>query len=230
MEIETVPLNETAREVTMIEDSLKSMIGVAFDSWKPEFGVDLNELNEIAERLGSELPEALKDLYLVAGNHRGIMDTEYHFVPPVELQNVDGHIVICIENQGLASWAVKADEFSTENPQVLGKRTTDVKWYGEALRLSAFLLHTACWQAIMSMPEVARCRVPKRELKKVEDIFEYIGEKKIRAGYRRQSFIDTAKKLLATHIAMPEDLYIGAKTEGDLNNFERITGFQLDWL
>lgn len=80
------------------------------------------------------------------------------------------------------------------------------------------------------MPEVARCRVPKRGLKKVEDIFEYISEKKIRAGYGRQSFIDIAKKVLATYIVLSEDLYIGAKTESDLNEFEKQTGFDLDWL
>jgi hypothetical protein len=214
----------------MIEDFIVSIMSLAFGPWDQKYGVGEEGLNEAENRLGVELPGALVDLYQIAGKHEGIMDADYHFTPLSELKVEDGHIVICTENQGLASWAIEVDECLSGNPQVLGKRLKDTKWYGEALKLSGFLLHTVCWQAIVSMPEVARCNVAKREFPAVEEHLEHIAGKGVSSGYRRQSYTGREDAILATYIALPEDLYIGANKEEDLLHFESSTGLNLDWL
>jgi hypothetical protein len=50
------------------------------------------------------------------------------------------------------------------------------------------------------------------------------------AAATNPSFLHAARVMLATYIQLPEDPYVGAKTEEDLTTFERETGFELDAL
>ncbi|WP_437339601.1 SMI1/KNR4 family protein [Sorangium sp. So ce394] len=214
----------------MIRDLIESVMAIAFGVRRPEDSCTGADIGAAEQRLGIVLPEALRDYYATAGRHRGMMDAGFHMLPPDKLRLAGDCLVFCEENQYLAEWGIQPADGASPNPRVSGRARNTETWYSEASKLSGFLIHVATWQAVMSLPERSRCELPEKKLKTLEPSLEHIGEKQLRSGGHRVSFIDRHNRLLATYLYNSETLYVGATRPEALEAFEARCGLALDAL
>ncbi|KYF78312.1 hypothetical protein BE17_53355 [Sorangium cellulosum] len=212
----------------VISDLIESVMAIAFGVRGLEDGCTEADICAAEQRLGVSLPEALRDYLATAGRHGGMMDADFHVLPPDKLRLAGDCLVFCEENQYVAEWGIQAADRASPNPRVSGRARNTEKWYSEASRLSGFLIHVATWQAVISMPECSRCELPEKELKALEPLLEYIGDKKLRSGGHRISFIDRTNALLATYLHNSETLYVGAARPEALEDFEARCGLELE--
>jgi hypothetical protein len=214
----------------MITDLIQSIMEVGFGKWTDEGGCPIGELEATESRLGVALPEPLKDYYVIAGRHREMMDADFHITSPGLLSIEDGYLVFCLENQGTAEWGINLDNLSFPNPRVEGRAKNGKKWFSESSKSSAFLIGLGCWQAVVSQAEVARCELKEKELKKLEQFFEYVGERSLRLGGHRIGLIDRVNRILATYLYNSQMLYVGTSQRDALDILEKQVQLDLDWL
>ncbi|XYI02729.1 SMI1/KNR4 family protein [Sorangium sp. So ce1128] len=214
----------------VISALIESIMAIAFGVRRPEDGCTEADIRAAEQRLGLALPEALRNYLATAGRHRGMMHADFHMLPPDELRLAGDCLIFCEENQYVAEWGIQAADRGFANPRVSGRARNTETWYSEASRLSGFLIHVATWQAVISMPECSRCELPEKNLKALEPLLEYIGDKKLRSGGHRISFIDRSNALLATYLYNSGTLYVGAARPEALEAFEARCGLELDAL
>jgi hypothetical protein len=213
-----------------ITDFLRLIFEVGFEEWKEQYGCSREEIKSTENRLGILLPEPLKEYYAIAGKHSELMDKDYHVTPLEKLAIKDNCLVFCEENQGLAEWGVKVNSLDKLDLKIVGRWEGVKNWSTYAICARAYFANLACWQAIMSQPEVARCEMSKKELKKIETYFEPLGVFELQRGNGSISFIDRSNGILATYSHITEELYVGTPREDGLEAFEERTGLDLEWL
>jgi hypothetical protein len=213
----------------MIVEPLELIVKTAFAESKIKLGFSINQMAEAESRLNLALPEALKDYFAVAGKSREMMDADFRLLAPEHLRVEGQYLVFCEENEWPAQWGIKLDDLAKfPNPRVVGRRDNTQKWFGESSKLSAFLLGVGCWQAIMSIQERARCKLPEKQLSKIEKQFEYIGDRSVRLGALRIGFVDRSNSTLATYLFITQTLYVGASVEGAIKELEKHSGLKFD--
>ena len=214
----------------MIKQLIQTIMETAFGDSDLQAGCTDEQLLDVESCLGFALPEPLRDFHAVAGRHQAMMDADYHVVPLDKLTVKDNCLIVCEENQWTAEWGIELKSLKYPNPQVVARPQGQEKWSTESMKTSAHLINLGSWQAIMSVEEVARIRIPEEELSSIEKHFEYIGDRTIRSGAQEVSFIDVSHRILACYQYMTELLYVGAPREGGLEALEERTGLEFDWL
>ena len=112
----------------------------------PEEVVAANE-----QRLGVQLPFALRAYYLAAGGMRQLNEPYNRLLPP-ERWRIDRRVLVFLtENQGVVKWGVAATRSRRVDPGVF-YTTADGRgghsdWAREELSCSDFLPLMLCWQA-----------------------------------------------------------------------------------
>lgn len=216
----------------MIVEPLEMIVATAFPG--AELGIASEHVAAAETRLQLVLPPPLKDFFAVAGGSRELRDADYRFLPPEKLR-VDGdHLIFCEENQGLEDFGIPLGEIArpTErpNPTVDVRSKINPKWFGEAGKLSAFLLGMTAWQVVLALPEKARCPYPEDDLKELLAFFEPAGEAKVRLGGHRFGLVDRKNSIVAIYFHTTEMLYVGSSREGVLDEFEEKSGLDLESL
>lgn len=85
---------------------------------QPEYGLR-------SEEIGRTVPVPLRDFYEFAGRWPNVI-VQNSLAAPDELEQTDGLLVFCVENQGVYAWAT---ELEGEDPPVWG--TLDHQWLPE---------------------------------------------------------------------------------------------------
>lgn len=110
------------------------------------------ELAAAEQRLGLELPPALRAYYLACGAVEALNRSHNRLLPPQELQCEDGHLVFMDENQGVCCWGLRVDSLAEQDPQVwqgVSVAGTDaLEWHGEDLPCSQWLRLMGWWQLV----------------------------------------------------------------------------------
>ena len=215
----------------MIVEPLQMIVAAAFPNAKLPAGFTREQIAAAEARLGLVLPEVLKDFFTVAGGSRDLMGVNYRMLPPEKLR-IDGeHLIFCAENQGLQDYGMPIEELrkGTEdpNPTVRLRRKGASRWTVEASELSAFLLGTTAWQAVLSLPEKARCEFPEDDLPKLLAFFEPVGEPDVRLGGDMFALVNRQRAVVAAYIHTSETLYVGSSDETVLEELEE--KLQLDF-
>ena len=217
----------------MIVEPLQLIVATGFAGRSAEGEISTGQIDAAEKRLGLSLPEALKDYYLVAGGYRDLMDRDFHLLSPEKLRLEGDYLVFCEEHQGTAVWGIHRNNLLTlPNPRVEGKASNAQKWFSESSKLSAFLLALGAWQALLSQEEKARCELPEKQLKKIDPLFDYIGERSLRLGGHRVGLIyrDASRPLIASYLFNSEMLYVGTPQEGLIEHIEELAGLDFEWL
>lgn len=215
----------------MIETDLQSISTIAFGTWSSGDGHTRDEIEEVEARLGLKLPEPLRDFYATCGRQREIMDVDFHFTPLPELTIEDDALAFCAENQRTVVWGIRMTDMAQPDPAVEYRREgKPSKWFFDARRCSAFLLHNSCWQGVMALPETAWFELPDDKLPELAELLPHIGREEVRGGYTKLSFADAERRLLVSYLRMADKCYIGGPDAESLEAFQARSGYELDWL
>jgi hypothetical protein len=118
----------------------------------PEHGMTPADLKAGERRIRRNLPEALRQFYLLAGNLDPVMSAYNYFKQPAGIRVTRGMLVFMAENQWVVSWALKGEEIkhSPDPPVYQGQPTGDGQftWVKEEERCSDFLAGMVYWQAL----------------------------------------------------------------------------------
>ena len=116
------------------------------------FGIPEEKITECENRLGSKLPETLRQYYLQLGDNEEVNQTQDSLILPAELEIYDdGFVIIYRENQVIWQAGIKFPDFDQVNPAVYlsydGKN-----WNFEIGNLFNFLTTEAYLQALFALP------------------------------------------------------------------------------
>jgi hypothetical protein len=112
-------------------------------------GVDPAEMAKAESRLGIALPAALREAYLLFGRCADLTASQDQLLAPERLQaDADGVLVFRVENQYCASWGVRLEAMSSDDPPVL--LTVGDEWMPYADRLSLALVEMVLSEAMFS--------------------------------------------------------------------------------
>ena len=214
----------------MIVEPLEMIVTTAFPG--ESLGIGHEPIAAAQARLNLVLPEPLKDFYGVAGGSRDLLNADYRFLPPEKLRVDDDHLIFCGENQGLESFGLRLDSLQAgrPNPPVDVRADGNPKWFGEAGKLSAFLLGMTAWQVVLALPEKARCPYPENDLKKLLPRFEPVGDPKVRLGGQYFGLVDRSHSIVAAYVHTSQMLYVGSPREDVLDELEQQLGLDLESL
>lgn len=210
----------------MIVELLKLIFTTAFPG--ESLGIAPVPISAAQARLSLALPEALKDFYNVACASLALQKADYRILPPQELR-VDGdHLIFCEEREGQEVFGITLANITSlgdrPNPSVGIRRKGESKWFGEASRLSAFMLGMTAWQVAQLLPHKARVPYPDHELKKLLPYFEPVGEPKVRLGAQFFALVDHQRSIVAAYSNTSEMLYVGAPRANAISELERSLG------
>ncbi|MEP7245259.1 MAG: hypothetical protein ABI885_16505 [Gammaproteobacteria bacterium] len=218
----------------MIVEPLQAIVETAFPGVTLAPGFGANPISAAESHLGVALPEALKDYFSVAGGSREMMAGNFRMLAPEKLRSESAHLIFCEEDQGLEDFGIPLGELANlatvPNPSVAVKARKAREWFSESSSLSAFLLGVGVWQAILALPEKARCKMPKTELKKVAAFFQPLGAPDVRLGGHRIGLVDRKNSLLATYHYNTDLLYVGSPREDAIEALEKRSGLDFDSL
>lgn len=111
-------------------------------------GIPKTMLSKCERRLDIQLPEAVRDYYLMAGRLDEINKAHNLLFTPDELRIEDGHLWIMEENQAVVHWGLAVKKLAEVDPMVYQRANVDdAKWYSMKMRFSKFLIRTYDWQA-----------------------------------------------------------------------------------
>lgn len=105
---------------------------------RPE-GENERLLCEAEQRLGCSIPPPLRALYEACGREESVMASHNRFLAPSALEESDGRLLFCEENQAVCVWGAVPgeDDPVAEVANVL--RDGALEWHSEELRLGRFL-------------------------------------------------------------------------------------------
>lgn len=122
---------------------------------KKSESIDISRIQTQEEKLGIQLPKALKNFYLSVGKNALFTEGFQRFAEVEELFAIDGKLVFLEENQAVVHWSVGlADEqtiFQTTDKDFSGSKK--VEWFAEEFELEQFLEMLLYFQCAMSSEE-----------------------------------------------------------------------------
>lgn len=130
-------------------------------------------------RLGTKLPRALRDYYLLIGRH-SLNRVFNQLLPPSRIEISGRHLVFQEENQAVVVWGTKvsseADDPAVFVANVVNDGTTG-PWLPEKARCSQFLSAMLCLQAVFGgLPHRGFAeRVGRPALQRVKRCWTFIG-------------------------------------------------------
>jgi hypothetical protein len=127
---------------------IREILNIRDDS----FGISEKEVSECENRLGTKLPQVLRDHYLQFGNDEQINQAQDYLVLPPEIEVCeDGFVIFYVENQVVWRAGIKFSDFAEDNPYIY--LTYDLKtWEFKNWNLYDFLTTEALHQALSGFP------------------------------------------------------------------------------
>ena len=114
---------------------------------------------KVEKRIGQKLPAPLVEFHSLIGADTAFLRKSRLIVPPSELALEGGYLALAAENQGPIHWALKEGELRLADPPVWQRPRGKGQATRAAASLSAFLVQTACWQAVMGMEVVTQAEL-----------------------------------------------------------------------
>jgi hypothetical protein len=143
-------------------------------------GTPVEEIADGERRLGTQLPSALREYYLVAGRFDRLNRAHNRLYPPHDWFADAGKLVFMEENQEVAYWGVPITDDPEDDPPVLqGVNVSDqpIEWYPEDGRCAEFLLVMLHWQAVCGgMPATGGADIRPAILPRIRASWRSVGE------------------------------------------------------
>ena len=181
---------------------------------KPEAGFPDSIFTAIENRLHITIPEPLKDVYRVFGNHMDFLDAQYHIAMPDDL-SVNGEVLVFVaENQFACFYGI---HLPTLTPVYMDYESNAAKSLDQALPdFLLFLLGLQCTAyagcVATAMPD--------------EPYEPYLGRISDEAG--DGAVFCRPGELIAVRAG--EEVFLCAKSDTIMCTFEKSTGIDIDFL
>ncbi len=117
-----------------------------------DWGYSKQELVQNEKRLGFRLPDAMRQLYLIAGHLGRVMDGFHHFVLLNELAVEDGILRFCYERNRGTCWGIPVRGIEQSDPLVITGFVEAGTWSEEKESLSDFLFRMICYHIYKPAP------------------------------------------------------------------------------
>lgn len=121
-------------------------------------GFPLSEIREAESRLYIQLPLALQEWYLLAGNRQDLNAAQNYLLSPADLEISDEYLVFYMENQAVVCWGIQLSDLGTPDPPVyldndfsVPTGSTPHAWILENNTLSEFLLQMTILHTLIQM-------------------------------------------------------------------------------
>lgn len=178
---------------------------------------EVNLFRKLEEENGIVIPEALVSFYRHFGNDKNFLLAYYCF---------DNAEEVCVENNELMF--VYSHQYASRFGIALKSLNTGHEEVCET-PLKVFLFHIAVWQIINTRIAMAAVEMSKRKfdsfMKKGPQYFSdsevYTKDSRFRAAWY--------KNVLICYIIEEETMYVSAKEDEELNEFEETFKLDLDW-
>lgn len=144
-------------------------------------GIPAAQLTKAENKLGIQLPKALRDYYLVACKEKIFNHSFNRLCSPSDWEVHSGKLIFFEENQTVVVWGVPASKGAASDPVVfqcpLVRGELD-KWYSEKIRCSEFLKFMIHLQAAYGggMPFTASAPMANEHSLKLKSDWEFGGE------------------------------------------------------
>lgn len=176
-----------------------------------------NPFRKIEEENGIVIPKALVDFYKHFGNDKNFLLAYDCFDMAEEVCIEDGELMFGSSHQYASRFGIALASLNTGHEEVC------------ETPLKVFLFHTAVWQIMNTRTAMAAVEMSKRKfdsfMKKGPRYFSdsevYTKDKKFRAAWY--------EKILICYIIEEETMYVTARDDEALNEFEETFKLELDW-
>jgi len=192
-----------------------------------EDGRSLQEIEQMAQTLGCQLPWILKEFYLLVGHNEQFMSAFQSFPEPYW---ADNKLIFLEENQCVCYWGIDKKDIANDDPLVYVCNDIEEAspvWYLEEITLSGFLEVILYYQFAMGGYEYIGCAY-ESEFESTEEYILFLNE--LTAGWEKvvsHNGLDIYQKdhkliwhYLNTDGSIGDTLYVSALTEEEYNYFE----------
>ncbi len=214
-------------EKRLLAKNLNNLVVACLGTLPGQPGVERTVLDGAQKKLGRALPLALADFYLAVGGIPEVTSSHHHFVPLEEMRMANGGLAFCRENQDQMFWAILEGDLGASDPPVVQGQPGESQWYPECKQLSTFLLNFACWQLVNAAAASGTAPVGRTTVKVLREHCEVVSAT---LDFNMASFIDRNGRVIVSALLDSQRVFAGASTDEALEDFEKRTGIELDWL
>jgi hypothetical protein len=164
------------------------------------------DIEEIQERLGIQLPDSLNHYHTVFDKSKKLKDAFNHVLAVRELYVSAGGLVFVEERERYYRWGLLLINLSNPASPVMQQAWDEEEWIRFSENLQSFLAHNTCWQALNLMTALASMKCSDDLLHKIsstipslqalgiipnedDDTLSFIGNDVICIAYPKQSII-----------------------------------------
>lgn len=178
---------------------------------------EVDTLTALGRKNNIVMPEALIEFYRHFGNDRDFMTAYYCFDKPEEISVEEGSLLFCYTHQYADRLGIALENLNAGNEEIC------------ETPLKIFLFHIAVWQIMNTRIAMAAVEMSRRKfdmfMKKGPCYFHnselFTKDQRFRAAYY--------KTVLICYIVEEETMYVSAKEDHALNEFEEMFQLDLDW-
>jgi hypothetical protein len=141
----------------------------------PSDGVSRDVWLAAEQRVGVELPAALREAYLLFGRRPDLTARQDRLVPPHELRfdNSAAAVVFRVENQSCAEWGVLAADLASADPPVYVRCHDRGRWEPFLDRVSVAFVEMVLSEVLLGAGELGNaCSLPSELIAVVESAYE----------------------------------------------------------
>lgn len=179
--------------------------------------------------VGPFVPRPLRRFLALCGHVKAFMSAYYRFVELPKAKLDEDFVVFCADDRAGVEWAFRAASAADAETDVWLREMGRTAWQQSHPLMSRFLLHHACWQAVMSMPVQARAKIPEKGPKRtaIEKLMPRLAW--YRSREENESLLNERRQLVGSVIGGTE-LYVGGRTADALDEFASDARLELDFL
>lgn len=211
----------------MLEAKLKELVVAALGQVPQSAGVAEATILQAERNLGARLPPPVRAFYATVGGLPAVTESHHQFVPIESLAVSNGGLIICREHQDKMFWALLDKDLALSDPPVVQGQHDVNRWDHHCAAVSVFLVNFCCWQLVNSMPSIGSTQLADGTVREVRRHLRVVSAT---FGFNMLSFVGVETSLLASALLDIDRLYVGARSDIALQQFQKTSGIELDLL
>jgi hypothetical protein len=191
--------------------------------------LNLSRIDSAVSGIGPLVPRPLRRFHALCGHEKAFMNAYYRFMKLPKVKHDGEFVVFCADDRAGVEWAFRAASASEEETDVWIRDMGSAEWKQSHPLMSRFLLHHACWQVVMSMPEQARATIPEKGPKRTAIEKHLPRLAWYRSREESESLLNEQRHLVGS-VIRGNELYVGGRTAEALEKFASDARLELDFL
>ncbi len=194
--------------------------------------LDKNKILKNGGELGVKLPRQLVDFYRYFGSSDKFLDSFFIFKKLEDIHVENNVLVFGATNEYYSYLGIDLDCMYCDEPYVTEYSDNKCSDIIDSYGASAFFFNAACFQIMNIMQAMAVVNISKKYFfSKILDkkkVFSFYDDKQLKKGYYISACHNEDFSVLCCYV--DDVLYAAANDDDILNDFEKKTKWELDWL